>query len=322
MLVNRDEVLELVRGVREKALDYFIPLGGHDKGTPAKREISNLTGTLYNHLPLVKSIVEAARDLPVYVGYDGQNPETRSGTYTNNLILLHDSADESSLSFIHAYTHELVHLDQDRRGLLRENERPPSPDHLVDYLAHNLMLEAAAFATEAVSLYYISNYSTLNQVDDEVEGYFDDYESALPGNGFLRVAIEDALAGKKVKNFHAMKPAWQAAFQSFFNPDSAHVANYLKQFTQVYLSKCNGTGKDAANIPDNGWGGINELRAITTLPGLGPMFTQSAMPVVLRAVQACILQDRHLQTIDVVRGYAAQTAQREQNVLQFLLNMK
>lgn len=322
MLYNRDEVLERVKGVRKKAGDYFIPLGAHDTSTQAKREMSNLTGTLYNHLPLVKSIVEAAKDLPVYVGYDGNDPDTRSGTYTNNLILLHDSADESSLSFMQAYTHELVHLDQDRRGLLRENERPPSPDHLVDYLAHNLMLEAAAFATEAVSLYYISNYSTLNQIDEEVEGYFDEYESTLPGNGFLRFAIEDALAGKRVKNFHAMKPAWQAAFQSFFDPDSAHVANYLKQFTQVYLNKCGGGTNDAANIPDNGWGGINELRAITTLPGLGPMFTQSAMPVVLRAVRASILQDRHLQTIDVVRGYAEQFTRRSKNALQFLLNMK
>lgn len=322
MLYNRDEVLERVKGVRKKAGDYFIPLGAHDVSTQAKREISNLTGTLYNHLPLVKSIVEAAKDLPVYVGYDGESPDTRSGTYTNNLILLHDSADESSLSFMQAYTHELVHLDQDRRGLLRENERPPSPDHLVDYLAHNLMLEAAAFATEAVSLYYISNHSALNQIDDEVEGYFDEYESTLPGNGFLRFAIEDALAGKRVQNFYGMKPAWQAAFQSFFDPDSAHVANYLKQFTQVYLSKCSGASDDAANIPDNGWGGINELRAITTLPGLGPMFTQSAMPVVLRAIRASILQSKHLQTIDVVRGYAMQVTQRTQNALQFLLNMK
>ena len=319
MLNNRDEVLKLLDGVRERADDYFIPLGGHDTGTQAKKDISNLTGTLYNHLPLVKAIVDAAAGLPVYAGYDGKDVETRNGTYTDNLILLHEPADESTLSFIHAYTHELVHLDQDRRGLLREHSPVPPSHNMVDYLAHNLILEAAAFATEAVSLYYISERSSLNEVDDEVEGYFDEYGATLPPNVFIRDLIETSLEGKRGKDFHSLKPAWQVAFQSFFEPDSAYVANYLKQFTQVYLNKFL---KDETELqkdaPPADWGSAAMLRDITTMTGWGPMFPQGAIPVLLRTIRAAVVQEKHLPMIDVVRTHVWEREPSARNIARFL----
>lgn len=320
MLINRDDVLKLRDQQRPKAKDYFIPLGGYDTKTQARKEISNLTMTLYNHLPLVQAMVDAAKDFPVYVGYDGKSPDTRNGTYTTNLILLHDAADESSLSFIQAYSHELVHLDQDRRGLLREHDPVPPPAQMVNYIAHNLMLEAAAFATEAVSLYYLSERSSLNEVDDEIEGYFDEYAATLPANMFLRDIIEEALEGKRGKDFQSLRPAWQAAFQAFFAPDSAHIANYLKQFTQVYLQKALNDEIDFGN--EREWGGVNALRNITTLPGWGAMFPQGAQPVLVRQILASIVQEKYLPLIDVVRTQVGAKAVLADKALTMLLNLK
>ncbi len=328
MLKNRDDVLKLRDCWRQSAGDYFIPLGGHDTATQAKQDISNLTGTLYNHLPLVKAIVDAARadNIPVYVGYDGRDADTRNGTYTTNLILLHEEADESSLAFIHAYTHELVHLDQDRRGLLRESAPVPQSSEMVNYLAHNLMLEAAAFATEAVSLYYISERSSLVEVEEEAQDYFDEYAAGLPANIFMRELIEESLAGKRGNDFLSLKPAWQAAFQSFFNPDSEHVKNYLKQFSQVYLKKTiDGNTEHAAQHSAGKWGGVDELKGITTMTGWGPMFPQAALPVLLRAIRATILQDKNLPMIDVVRSHVRAGEDHEDKkadaVLNFLKNL-
>lgn len=335
MLKKQDQVLSLRDCWRESAGDYFIPLGGRDTTTEAKKDISNLTATLYNHLPIVRAIVDATKsdNIPVYVGYDGRNDGTRNGTYTQNLILLHEEADESTLAFIHAYSHELVHLDQDRRGLLREHAPIPPTSEMVNYLAHNLMLEAAAFATEAVSLYYISERSSLSEKDEDVADYFDEYAANLPSNMFIRDVIEDSLAGKRGTDFLSLKPAWQAAFQEFFNPDSEHVKNYLKQFTQVYLQKAVAKSTEHTAKPNAGqptetpknWGGINELKEITTMTGWGAMFPQAALPILRRAIIATIVQERNLPVIDVVRNYAQTLEPRNtvlpDNALNFLLNL-
>lgn len=319
MLDNRNRVLKLREEFREKSRQFFIPLGGFDDKTAAKREISNLTTTLYNHLPLVKAITDAAKGMPVYVGYDGQQPETRSGTYTRNLILLHEAADESSLSFIHAYSHELVHLDQDRRGLLREDDAVPPPEQFVSYLAHNLMLEAAAYATEAVSLYYISEWSKLRDVDDEIEDYFDQYAAEITSNIYLRTIIEDAVAEGKGRQFNRLKPAWQAVFQHFFAPDSDHAANYIRQFSKVYLNRAQNNKIDWQAAPR--WGGLKELEDITTMPGWGAVFPKAALPVLLRQINAGITQEKHLATIDVVRGYVAAQMPMEHKVLKLFQGM-
>lgn len=319
MLNNRDDVLKLRDNVRKRAGNYFIPLGGYDISTEKKKDISNLTGTLYNHLPLVKAIVDASADLPVYVGYDGQEVETRNGTYTENLILLHQPADESTLSFIHAYTHELVHLDQDRRGLLHENDPVPPAREMVNYLAHNMMLEAAAFATEAVSLYFISERSSLSEVDDEVEGYFDEYADTMPPNVFIRETIEEPLEGRRGRDFQSLKPAWQAVFQSFFEPDSAHLANYLKQFTRLYLYKSvNGLTELEQKTPAAEWGSAALLKEITTMTGWGPMFPQAAIPVLLRTIRAAITQEKHLPMIDMARSHVAAREPNMDNILSVL----
>jgi hypothetical protein len=328
MLKNRDEVLKLRDCWRESAGDYFIPLGGRDTATESKKDISNLTATLYNHLPVVKAIVDTAKaeNIPVYVGYDGQYAGTRNGTYTSNLILLHEEADESTLAFIHAYSHELVHLDQDRRGLLRESAPVPASSEMVNYLAHNLMLEAAAFATEAVSLYYISERSTLCEKDDEVQDYFDEYAANLPSNIFMRDLIEESLAGKRGNDFLSLKPAWQAAFQAFFDPDSEHVKNYLKQFSQVYLKhSLDGNTEHKTQNSAGKWGGVDELKSITTMTGWGQMFPASSLPILLRSIRASIIQERNLPMIDVVRSHVAAQEQFEEKkadvVLSFLKNL-
>ena len=324
MLKNRDDVLKLRDCWRQSAGDYFIPLGGRDTKTQAKKEISNLTGTLYNHLPLVQAIVDAAKadQIPVYVGYDGRDADTRNGTYTQNLILLHEEADESTLAFIHAYTHELVHLDQDRRDLLREGEAVPPSAGMVNYLAHNLMLEAAAFATEAVSLYYISERSELTEKDDDVQDFFDEYAAGLPANMFMRELIEESLTGKRGNDFLSLKPAWQAAFQAFFDPDSEHVKNYLKQFTQVYLKHSLDGNTDQTGRT---WGGVGELRDITTMTGWGKMFPQAALPVLLRSIRTSILQERNLPMIDVVRSHVRAMEEQQDKkadaVIDFLKNL-
>lgn len=320
MLDNRKQVLKLREEFRKKSGQFFIPLGGYDDKTAAKREISNLTTTLYNHLPLVRAITDAASEKPVYVGYDGRSPETRNGTYTSNLLLLHEAADESSLSFIHAYSHELVHLDQDRRGLLREDAKAPPPEKLTAYLAHNLMLEAAAYATEAVSMYYISEWSSLREVDEEVEGYFDEYASAVPSNLYLRSIIEDAVGDNKRQTFNSLKPAWQAVFQHFFAPDSDHVKNYIEQFGRVYLDRVQKGQVDWSG--GEKWGGVAELEAITTLPGWGKVFPKAALPVLNRQIMTTVTQDKYLMMIDVVRGFANSRMPTEQRVLKMLLDMK
>lgn len=319
MLTNRDDVLAILRGARKKPLNFFIPLGGYDDKTQAKKDISNLTGTLYNHLPLSRAIVDAAVELPFYVGYDGNSPDTRSSSYTSNLILLHEEADESTLAFIQGYVHELVHLDQDRRGLLREYEAVPAIPYMVDFLAHNLMLEAAAFAVEAISLYYLSEYSALVEVEDEVQDYFDDYADSLPGNIFMRDIIEESLDGKVFKGFQSLKPAFQAVFQSFFAPDSAHMGNYLKQFSEVYLNARLDPQTTRINrtVADRDWGGEKALRDITTITGWGRMFPQGAMPVLLRQIRAAILQEKYLPMIDLVRGHVLRQEQGNDPLAQF-----
>ena len=324
MLKNREDVLKLRDSWRESAGDHFIPLGGRDTKTESKKDISNLTATLYNHLPLVKAIVDAvaADGIPAYVGYDGQYAGTRNGTYTDNLILLHQEADESSLAFIHAYSHELVHLDQDRRGLLREHAAIPPSYEMVNYLAHNLMLEAAAFATEAVSLYYISERSTLPDKDDEVLDCFDEYAAGLPSNMFMRELIEESLEGKRGNDFLSLKPAWQAAFQAFFDPDSEHVKNYLKQFSQVYLKNAlEGNTEAKAQSSAGKWGGLNELKGITTMTGWGPMFPQAALPILLRTIRASIVQEKNLPMIDIVRSHVSTLEQAENSLGKNLLKM-
>lgn len=324
MLKNREDVLKLRDSWRESAGEYFIPLGGRDTKTESKKDISNLTGTLYNHLPLVKAIVDAvaADGIPAYVGYDGQDAGTRNGTYTDNLILLHQEADDSSLAFIHAYSHELVHLDQDRRGLLREHAAVPPSNEMVNYLAHNLMLEAAAFATEAVSLYYISERSSLSEKDDEVADYFDEYAANLPSNMFMRELIEESLAGKRGNDFLSLKPAWQAAFQAFFDPDSEHVKNYLKQFSQVYLKNALEGNTEAKTKTSAGkWGGLDELKGITTMTGWGAMFPQAALPILLRTIRASIVQEKNLPMIDVVRSHVSTLEQSEVSLEKNLLKL-
>lgn len=319
MLKNREDVLKLRDAVRDGADDYFIPLGGYDTATEEKKDISNLTCTLYNHLPLVKAIVDASADLPVYIGYDGRDIHTRNATYTENLILLHQPADDSTLSFIHAYTHELVHLDQDRRGLLHEHSPVPPAREMVNYLAHNLMLEAAAFATEAVSLYFVSERSALVDVDDEVETYFDEYADTMPPNVFIRSVIEEALEGKRGRDFQSLKPAWQAVFQSFFEPDSAHLANYLKQFTPLYLQKSlNGQTELEQKTPAAEWGSAAMLREITTMTGWGPMFPQGAIPVLLRTIRAAVTQEKYLPMIDMARSHVAAREPSMDNILSVL----
>jgi hypothetical protein len=303
MLANRDEVLKALHEIRPDAGDYYIPLGARDEGTQAKREISNQTETLYRRLPLIRSMVAAAKAAkwPFYVGYDGRDEgDGHFGVYKDNVISLHQDADDEPACFIQAYCHELTHLDQDRRGLLNQRLQPPGPDGLGNYLVHNLCLEAAAAATEAACLYYLSNHcgSLLKKVP-EVEDFFPEYIERAEDGALIQDAIESALEeGGDIEDFHDMKRLWQALFLNFFHPDSKRMSYYVQRFCKDYARQAPGSDNpsDASD-----WGGIEKLQLITTLPGWGPLFDPSSLPVLHRSIQSGIFQQKNAGMIDMAR---------------------
>lgn len=303
MIRNRKKVLQGLEGVRHDFRQHFIPLGAMDTATQSKKEISNLTATMRNHLPLVSAFEKAAAPYPVYVGYDGIHRAERAGSYYNNLILLHAAADESSLLFIMAYTHELTHMAQDRAGLLRADDVPP-PEKLVDFLAHNLCLEAAALATEVCSLYYLSNHSRLAQNNDEVREFYDDYVADTRGRTHLHGHVDEALRGRRIRSFDDMKPVWRKVFQAFFDPDSEFAKQYIHSFCESYLHRLKEAKDNGAALSKKSWGGLKDIKDIATLPGWGTLYDDEALPLLNHMVRASILQDRHVPLIDFTRRQA------------------
>lgn len=306
MIKNKKRVQEVMRDIRPAAADYFIPLGGMDMTTDAKREISNLTQTLSNHLPLVRDMVAGAAPYPVYVGYDGRDFADRAGTYYRNLVLLHQAADESSAKFILAYTHELTHMMQDRAGLLRADE-VAKPQELVDFLAHNLMLEAAALATEVSCIYYLSKHSHLADDFEEIEELFDDYIAENTGRAALYGVVAQAAERHPVKDFADIKPIWRAVFQQFFAPDSAFLAHYIKDFCQSYINRIQ-TDMPFAKKP---WGRDADMAAITTLPGMGALFGAEGVEILQAQIRAAVLQDKFMPSIDMARSIAQRLRPQE-----------
>lgn len=309
MLKSKDKVLAKLETIRSNAQDYFIPLGGSDHETTAKKEISNLTMTLRHHLQTVDAMVTALEDKPVYVGYDGRRNGKRSGTYSENAVVLHDIADESTRDFITAYTHELTHADQDRRGLLREYEAPENPSHLVDFLAHNLALEAAAFATEATSLYFVSNHTSLPDACEEVADYFNEYCSELAGRETLPFIFPEKLKDTEVNEMADMKDAWRAAFMTFFEPDSKHVQNYLGHFCQDYLRRLQHKpdedgGKLKRAFNDRAWGDNKSIKAITKIPGMGQMFGKEGLDILQQVIRSSIVREKNISLLDLTRSQA------------------
>lgn len=328
MLKNKDKVLAKLETIRSNAQDYFIPLGGSDHGTTEKKEISNLTMTLRRHVQTVDAMVTGLENKPVYVGYDGRNYGNRTGTYSENTVILHDIADESTKDFIMAYTHELTHADQDRRGLLREHEAPENPSRLVDFLVHNLALEAAAFATEAISLYYVSNHTSLPDVDEEVAEYFNEYCYERQGREALPFLFPEKLKDTEVNEMADMKDAWRAAFMTFFEPDSKHVQNYLGHFCQDYLRRLqhrpdeNGTAlKKAFN--DRAWGDNKSLKAITKIPGMGQMFGKEGLDILQQVIRGSIVREKNLPLLDLARSQAPKPQKIDgAQMLDFLNNLQ
>lgn len=302
--------------MRDRAQDYFVPLGAHDITTPARKDISNLSKTLEHHLPLVAAFVKAAAPYPVYVGYDGNDLPGRAGSYYNNLVLLHQDADDSSQKFILAYVHELTHMHQDRMGLLRMDEVPP-PAQFVDFLAHNLMLEAAALATEASAIYYLARHSRLKDEFEEVAELYNDYVTQNAGRDRLHGAVVHSAQKAKIKDFDDIKPVWKTVFQQFFAPDSPFMDNYVSDFCEKYLHRLE-TGVKASRRK---WGGDAELAAITTMPGWGPLFGAEAVEVLQATIRNSLLQEKYLPLIDMTRNLAVRRA-GQTNILQSLLQLK
>lgn len=320
---DRAKVLERLKAIRGDYEDYFVPIGTVDKSTDDKKSMSGLANLLAENLPITKAIVEELKDYPVYVGYDGRQPNTRSGTYTENLVLLHQAADEGVLEFIHAYCHELVHADQDRRGLLREQDVPKSPEELVPFLCHNLALEAAAYATEAVTLHYVSCYSSLLELDPTVEMLFGQYLD-MPGRDLVPYYIEDSLPEDRENiEFSDYKEAWRRLFMSFFDPDSEFLDNYIVSFCSDFINRMEAAHKEdeatdadevVKKLSDNfdlsavfnqkPWASVAELRQITDLPGQGKVFGDESFPVLVHMIQAAVTQRRFDSVLNVVRDRA------------------
>jgi hypothetical protein len=317
MIRNKGQVEATVKSLRSDAQDYFIPLGGRDTSTESKKDISNLSQTLANHVPLVEAFVKAAAPYPVYVGYDGQDYPDRAGSYYRNLVLLHQAADESSEKFILAYIHELTHMHQDRKGLLRMDEVPP-PEQFLDFLAHNLMLEAAALATEVSCMYYLSRHSRLAEEFDEVEEMYDDYISQNQGRAALYCVVDEAAAKKKIKSFDDMKPVWKAVFQQFFAPDSVFMTNYVSDFCDKYMVRL----EEKAALSKKPWGGDKELAAITTMPGWGRLFGAEGVEILQGVIRGALLQDKFLPLIDMTRRTAERQHGVDNRLIQALLRMK
>lgn len=303
MLKNRDKVLAKLETIRSNAQDYFIPLGTHDESTDSKREISNITGTLYNRLPHVKAMVDSLGKHPVYVGYDGNAPANQIGRYWDNILILHDRADEESKDFITAYTHELTHADQDRRGLFRK-DAPLNTEELTAFIKHHLVLEAAAYATEVTSLYYMAHFSGLEESHPEVVTYFDEYCAENPGHEALPFLIEENLDVDEVESFSDMKKAWRSVFISFFEPDSKRADFYISRFCQDYLQRLKNTETLTDEFNQRPWATMKDLKAITTLPGLGPMFSEQALEVVNEVIRSNIVREKNLPILDLTRSQA------------------
>jgi hypothetical protein len=272
---SKDAVLSRVKDIRENALDYFIPIKRCNRNTEAKKEISNLTRTLFNRVPLVKSFVQAASNYPVYVGYDGLDLQQRTGSYMPNVIHLHQASDDDSLNFIQAYTHELTHMDQDRRGLLRIEDTPPESSQFVPFIVHNLCLEAAALATEVTCIYHLSEHSVLRKKIPEVSDYFNDYVTRSVGRdklvGHVLVATENS------KSFDDLKPVWRSVFQAFFEPDSVFLKNYINDFCNKYHHKLDRALESDEPLTKKSYGSLKEIKQITTLPGWGSMFGKEGL---------------------------------------------
>lgn len=305
-----------MNNLRDEAQDFFIPIGTHDLSTPARKDISNLSKTLENHVPLVEEFVKAAAPYPVYVGYDGNDIPGRAGSYYNNLVLLHQDADDSSQKFILAYVHELTHMHQDRMGLLRMDEVPPAAQ-LVDFLAHNLMLEAAALATEVSVIYYLAHHSRLKDDFDEIAELYDEYVSMNAGRDKLHGTVIYAAQKAKIKDFEDMKPVWKTVFQQFFAPDSPFMDNYVRDFCEKYMHRLESEAKTSRRK----WGRNEELTAITTMPGWGPLFGEEAVDILQTTIRNSLLQEKHLPLIDLTRNVAMRR-EGQSNILQALIQLK
>jgi len=300
MLKNREDVWKFLNSIDDDAKDSFLPLGAQDDTTPAKAELSHLTKTIADNLPVVKSMVAACSHLPLYVGYSNALGENK-GCYINNAILLENS-DDLGHSFIQDYVHELTHIDQDRRGLLRYGANPPNARHMVDYLQHNMVLEAAAHANDVIALYYFSQYSDARTKNEDVDNLFGDFCAEDPENAKLLPIIKDSMKHKKPANFYEMKPAWQAVFQNFFHPDSFLLTDYLKYYLDQYMQKK--TSPDPQLPCPRSWGQEREILAITTMPGWGPVFDPAVISVLRRQIMASILQEKHMGMIELFRNQA------------------
>lgn len=308
MLEDRDIVLGVMQRIRKDPERFYIPLGTYDASSRIKKGLSNATGTLYNHVPIVKSIVESCRDAPVYVGYSGVNSQRAHAGYAANILSLHRGAQDEDRIFAQAYIHELVHLDQDRRGL-RGPDMPPPPECLGDYVLHFHYLEAAAYATEVVSLMYLSHHSEVGQRVEEIAGYFAEYIQET-GDSEILLQMADAQKGHKIKRFEDMRPAWQAAFQHFFHPDSAKLGAYKDSICDGHIQKIMALRDTDAKTEKYDWGSLDHLRAIATLPGWGPMFDEAVLPFIARYARAATLQDRQIEKINWTADHARLLAKK------------
>jgi hypothetical protein len=314
MLRSKQKVLEKLNEVRENVDDYYMPLsriasGRLDRSTEAKKDISNLARTLYNRIPLIQHFTDAAKNYPVYVGYDGQEGTGLLGSYFNNIINMSHDADESSIVFIRSFAHELTHMDQDRRNLERTSEVPPPPEDIVGFLVHNVCLEAAAVASEATCLYYFSQdpriehrkRKTLAGKFPEVKDYFHDFLadelSHHIGVNIIAVAQDRNIHDKKV-----FKEVWKAAFQAFFAPDSKYMESYMKRFCEDFLERSEHTFSNKSVVSTKSWGGTQEIKAITSLPGFGTMFGDEAAEIIAHLISDSVTQDKFRDMIDITRS--------------------
>jgi hypothetical protein len=330
MLRSSEKVLDKLKMIRENAQDYFVPLGKMDKSTEAKREISNLSNTLKFRIPLIGAFIKAAQNYPTYVGYDGLSIPNYLGKYSDNIVKLSQAADDSTPVFIRALGHELTHLDQDRRNLLRKNEALPFPSDLVGFVAQRVTLEAAAVASEVSSLYFFARdpylahrkKKTLSKKHPEVKTYFEEvlHDENINAIGFAALSAGD---GKDVRKKEVFKAVWKEAFVSFFTPNSSLVSKYVTGACHEYLNRANQAYEQGKSFSaDKKWGDIESLKAITTLPHYGRMFSDEALAVLQHFVIASVDQSFHKEILSLTQNQVAETYNSDKGVASFLMGLK
>lgn len=330
MYSERDIVLRQLATLCPHYRDCFIPIGTYDDSTVQKREISNLTQTLYNNTLIVPEIVDNLRSYPCYVGFSGQQDFESNSAYLSNSIIIHAQAEDTELAVTQGYVHELVHADADRRGLVLE-PMPRDSSQLIDFLVHNLMMEAAAHATEAVVIHHLSTQSQLSESLEGVKDLFDEYGANYPDRQRIWFAVKQAYADTDYDdNLSKTQWAWLNAFKAFFTAGTPLLEYYTQHYCNDFMnlpvsdhrpefSTKDGLTKHFDHIPE---GSTQALRAIMDIPGLSLGAKLANPRSELEGIRHAVTARPNSIAIDLALMHVSAQSRYEKRALQELHNQR